>query len=57
MLQMMAQGLTNKEIAYQLNLSEKTVKVHVSIILAKLGMQSRTQAALRAARLGLISYE
>lgn len=55
-LQMMAQGLTNKEIAYNLGLSEKTVKVHVSIILAKLGMQSRTQAALHAAKLGLISY-
>lgn len=56
-LQMMAQGLTNKEIAYKLGLSEKTIKVHVSIILAKLGMQSRTQAALQAARLGLITLD
>ena len=50
----LAQGLTNKEIAYQLGLSEKTVKIHVSIIMAKLNAQSRTQAALQATRLGLV---
>ncbi|HEX2912582.1 MAG TPA: response regulator transcription factor [Chloroflexia bacterium] len=53
-LRLLAEGKTNKEIAYSLNLSDKTVKVHVSIILAKLGMQSRTQAALYASRIGLI---
>lgn len=53
-LRWLAQGKTNKEIAYNLKLSEKTVKIHVSIILAKLNMQSRTQAALQAARMGLL---
>lgn len=52
-LQLLAEGLTNKEIAYRLNLSEKTIKVHISIIMAKLNAQSRTQAALYAMRLGL----
>lgn len=47
-LRLLATGLTNKEIAYHLNLSEKTIKVHVSVILAKLGVQSRTQAAMFA---------
>ncbi len=49
-----AQGLSNKEIAYHLSLGEKTVKTHVSNILGKLGVQSRTQAALYAVRHGLI---
>lgn len=53
-LQQLARGLSNKEIAYQLKLSEKTVKVHVSIIMAKLNSSSRTQAALHATRLGLV---
>ena len=53
-MRLLAAGQTNKEIAYNLHLSEKTVKIHVSIILSKLGMQSRTQAALYATKLGLI---
>lgn len=53
-LQLLAQGLSNKEIAHHLSLGEKTVKTHVSHILVKLGMQSRTQAALHAVRLGLV---
>jgi DNA-binding NarL/FixJ family response regulator len=53
-LRLVAQGKANKEIAYALGLSEKTVKVHVSIILAKLGLQGRTQAALYATRIGLV---
>ncbi len=52
-LKLLAAGKANKEIAQLLQLSDKTVKVHVSIILAKLGMQSRTQAAVFATRLGL----
>ena len=54
-LRLMAQGQANKEIAHSLNISEKTVKVHVSNILSKLGVQSRTQATLYAIRVGLVS--
>jgi DNA-binding NarL/FixJ family response regulator len=52
-LRLLSQGLSNKEIAQHLALGEKTIKTHVSHILAKLGVQSRTQAALAAVRLGL----
>lgn len=48
-----AQGRANREIAGELRMSEKTVKTHVSAILAKLGLQDRTQAALYAVRTGL----
>ncbi len=54
-LRLLAQGKANKEIARSLNISEKTVKVHVSNILSKLGVQSRTQATLYAIRIGLAS--
>ncbi|MCA9944764.1 MAG: response regulator transcription factor [Anaerolineales bacterium] len=53
-LRLLAQGLSNKEIAAALTIGEKTVKTHVSNILAKLGVVSRTQAALYAARIGLV---
>lgn len=53
-LQLLAKGLSNKEIARHLSLGEKTIKTHVSNILGKLGVQSRTQAALEAIRLGLL---
>ena len=56
-LRLLAQGLANKEIARTLNIGEKTVKTHVSNILAKLGVPSRTQAALYAARIGLVSLK
>ncbi len=46
-------GLTNKEIAHRLNLTEGTVKNYVSVIFQKLGVQDRTQAALRARDLGI----
>jgi len=46
-------GRSNREIARSLGLAEKTVKAHVSAILAKLGVQDRTQAALYAVRAGL----
>jgi DNA-binding NarL/FixJ family response regulator len=52
-LRALARGLANKEIGRLLDISEKTVKTHVSSVLAKLGMQSRTQAALYAAQHGL----
>lgn len=50
-LELLAEGLTNKEIGERLFLAEKTVKNHVTRILAKLGVQRRTQAALLASRL------
>jgi len=52
-LQLVAQGMGNKQIARVLHVGEKTVKTHVSNILAKLGVQSRTQAALYAVQIGL----
>lgn len=50
-LRFIAEGLTNREIARQMYLSEKTVKNYVSSLLAKLGMQRRTQAAVLASKL------
>lgn len=47
-----ADGLTNRQIATRLSLAEKTVKNYVSALLAKLGLESRTQAAVLATRLG-----
>jgi len=52
-LKLLARGRANKEIAQDLVIGEKTVKTHVSNILLKLGVQSRTQAALYAAQNGL----
>jgi DNA-binding NarL/FixJ family response regulator len=49
----LAKGLTNKEIALRLSLTEGTVKNYVTTILQKLGVQDRTQAALRAREMGL----
>jgi two-component system, NarL family, response regulator LiaR len=53
-LRLVARGRANKEIAAELGIGEKTVKTHVSNVLAKLGVQSRTQAALHAASIGLV---
>jgi DNA-binding NarL/FixJ family response regulator len=50
-----AQGRANRQIARELGVSEKTVKTHVSAILAKLGVQDRTQAALYAVRTGILT--
>ena len=52
-LRLLAQGKANKEIALALFIGENTVKTHVSSILLKLGVQSRTQAALYARQIGL----
>ena len=49
-LDQLARGRSNREIARELHVSEKTVKTHVSSVLAKLGVQDRTQAALYAVR-------
>ncbi len=54
-LRLVALGKANKEIALALHISETTVKTHVSSILAKLGVPSRTQAALYAVKIGLVS--
>ncbi len=51
-LELIAEGLTNRQIADTIYLAEKTVKNYVSNLLAKLGMERRTQAAVYAARLG-----
>jgi NarL family two-component system response regulator LiaR len=56
-LRLVAQGKANKQISQALFIGEKTVKTHVSSILAKLGVQSRTQAALHAVRTGLVSID
>ncbi len=56
-LTLLARGRANKQIAAALYVSEKTVKAHVSSILMKLGVQSRTQAALHAVRTGVVSLE
>jgi len=56
-LRRLAQGRSNKEIAHDLGIGEKTVKTHVSNILSKLSVPSRTQAALYAVRIGLVSID
>ena len=53
-LRLLAQGYSNKELAQALAISEKTVKAHITSILAKLNASSRTQAALYAVRAGLV---
>ncbi|HWM49536.1 MAG TPA: response regulator transcription factor [Xanthobacteraceae bacterium] len=50
-LMMLSEGLLNKQIAYELGVSEATVKAHVSAILQKLGVESRTQAVIAASKL------
>ncbi len=50
-LMMLSEGLLNKQIAHQLGVSEATVKAHVSAILQKLGVESRTQAVIAAAKI------
>lgn len=50
-LMMLSEGLLNKQIAYELGVSEATIKAHVSAILQKLGVESRTQAVIAAARI------
>jgi DNA-binding NarL/FixJ family response regulator len=54
-IQLMAQGLANKQIALALGISEHTVKFHLSSLYAKLGISSRTEAVKRGIELGLIS--
>jgi NarL family two-component system response regulator LiaR len=56
-LQLLARGMSNKEIAQALTIGEQTVKTHVGHILGKLGVSSRTHAALFAMRNGLVVDE
>lgn len=53
-LQLLAEGLSNKAIAHRLGISDHTVKFHVNAIMTKLAAQSRTEAVVRATQLGLI---
>jgi DNA-binding NarL/FixJ family response regulator len=53
-LELLAKGQTNREIARKLTVSVSTVKIHVEHILAKLGVSDRTQAAVRATEMGLL---
>ena len=55
-LMMLSDGLMNKQIAYELSISEATVKAHVSAILQKLGVDSRTQAVIAASRIELDQF-
>ncbi|TDV96845.1 regulatory LuxR family protein [Halomonas alkaliantarctica] len=50
-LNMLTEGLLNKQIAYELSVSEATIKAHVTAILRKLGVHSRTQAVIAAQKL------
>ena len=50
-LELIAEGMTNRQIGEQLHLAEKTIKNYVSNLLGKLGMERRTQAAVYAAKL------
>jgi two-component system nitrate/nitrite response regulator NarL len=54
-LGLLAEGLSNKAIADRLAISEHTAKFHVNAVLAKLGVQRRTEAVVRAARMGLVT--
>lgn len=56
-LKLVVKGKTNKEIAQELVVSDLTVKTHVQHIISKLGVSDRTQAAVRAVELGLLSSE
>jgi len=53
-LALLAEGLSNRSIAERLNISRHTVKFHVNALLQKLGVEGRTEAVVRAARLGLV---
>jgi DNA-binding NarL/FixJ family response regulator len=56
-LELIAQGLSNKEIADRLGIAEKTVRIHSSSILAKMGVADRTQAAIAAIQRGLVHLQ
>jgi len=53
-LRLLAEGCSNKQIAVRLGISENTTKFHVNAIFSKLDVETRTEAVVRAARLGLV---
>lgn len=56
-LMMLTEGLLNKQIAYELSVSEATVKAHVSAILQKLDVESRTQAVIAASKIDIAAWQ
>ena len=54
-LHLLSAGMTNKEIASRLGITEHTIKFHVNAILGKLGAETRTEAVVHAARLGIVT--
>jgi DNA-binding NarL/FixJ family response regulator len=56
-LRLVAHGLANKQVAFELGISVSTVKAHVGSLLAKLSLPTRTQLALYAAQTGLVALE
>ncbi len=56
-LQLVARGFTNKAVAVQLKISERTVQGHIASLFAKLGVNSRTEAVVRAAQLGWVNID
>ncbi len=53
-LKYLSQGLSNKQIAYQMNVSEATVKLHINALLRAVGATNRTQAVIKAQKIGVI---
>ena len=53
-LQYLAQGLSNKQIAYQMNVSEATVKLHINALLRAVGATNRTQAVIKSQQMGIV---
>jgi DNA-binding NarL/FixJ family response regulator len=49
-----AQGLSNKQIAYQMNVSEATVKLHINALLRAVGATNRTQAVIKSQQMGIV---
>lgn len=53
-LKYLAQGLSNKQIAYQMNVSEATVKLHINALLRAVGATNRTQAVIKSQQMGIV---